>query len=266
MDPILYLKALILGIVEGLTEFLPVSSTGHLIVAADLLGFNGESAETFEVAIQLGAILAVCFEFRARIKRVTTGLLVDPAAQRFAANLLIAFLPSALLGLLFYNAIVNSLFNPFSVALALIGGGMVILWAERCVHVMRVDSVDNMTFADAFKVGLAQCAALIPGVSRSGATIIGAMMFGLSRSAATEFSFFLAVPTMFAATFYSIFRTWHFLNFDDLGHFSIGFAAAFVSALIAVRALLRYVAHHDFNVFGWYRIAFGSVVLGYYWS
>jgi undecaprenyl-diphosphatase len=261
MDATLLLHALILGIVEGLTEFLPVSSTGHLILAGDLLGFNDERGKLFEIVIQSGAILAVCWEYRARLAAVVGGLGRDPAARRFVRNVFIAFLPLAILGLLFGKAIKASLFNPVAVATAFIVGAFVILWAEKREHVIRVDDVDDLTAADALKLGLAQACALIPGTSRSGATIIGGLLFGLSRKAATEFSFFLAIPTLLAATAYQLYKERHLLSADDLGMWAVGFVASFVSAFLCVRWLLRFISTHDFTAFAWYRIAFGIVVL-----
>lgn len=265
MEPMLILKALLLGAVEGLTEFLPVSSTGHLIIVGDLLDFNDEKGKVFEIAIQLGAILAVCWEYRARIGHVVAGLGHDAVSQRFACNILIAFLPAAVLGLLFHGVIKTYLFNPYTVALALIAGGVVILWVERHYQERHhIASVDDMRWRDALKVGLAQSVAMFPGVSRSGATIMGGMIFGLSRQAATQFSFFLAIPTMFAATTYDVFKNRELLQWADLPMFAAGFAMAFITALLVVRGLLRYVAHHSFTPFAWYRIVFGLLVLGYF--
>jgi undecaprenyl-diphosphatase len=265
LDQLTLVSAVVLGIVEGLTEFLPVSSTGHLIVAGSLLGYTGEQAKMFEISIQTGAILAVVWEYRARFIHAFAGIRSDPRARRFVANLAIAFVPAAALGFLFGKAIKAHLFAPIPVALAFVVGALVILWAERRQKVrpgtVRVNHVDEMTYVDAFKVGCAQCFALIPGTSRSGATIIGGMLFGLSRTAATEFSFFLAVPTLFAAAAYSLLKDGHLLRAADLPLFSIGFAAAFVSAFACVRWLIRYVSHHDFVPFAWYRLAFGGVVL-----
>jgi undecaprenyl-diphosphatase len=260
------LVAAILGLVEGLTEFLPVSSTGHLIVAGSLLNFTGERAKLFEIVIQAGAIVAVCWEYRARLFAIARGLLRERAAQRFVLNLLIAFLPAAMLGLAFAGAIKARLFAPVPVAGAFIAGALVILWAERRQRTrpdsIRIRSVDELSWTDALKIGLAQAFALIPGTSRSGATIIGGMLFGLSRQAATEFSFFLAIPTLFAATGYDLVKNRHLVSTGDLSMIAVGFAVAFVSAFFTIRALLRYVAHHDFVPFAWYRIAFGLVILG----
>ncbi|MBI5462757.1 MAG: undecaprenyl-diphosphate phosphatase [Gammaproteobacteria bacterium] len=262
MDLILFLKALLLGIVEGLTEFLPISSTGHLILVGDLLGFNDDKGKLFEIVIQSGAILAVCWEYRARLWGVVQGFVKhDAAAIRFVVNLLVAFLPAAVLGLLFAKAIKAHLFHPVPVALAFIVGGLLILWAERRVHTIRIHEVGDMDWRDALKVGFAQTLALIPGTSRSGATIIGGLFFGLSRRAATEFSFFLAIPTLIAATVYDLYKHRDLLQANDLGLFAVGFVASFVSAFIAVRGLLRYISRHDFSAFAWYRIVFGGVVL-----
>ncbi|OLC66788.1 MAG: undecaprenyl-diphosphatase [Betaproteobacteria bacterium 13_1_40CM_4_64_4] len=260
------LTAAILGVVEGVTEFLPVSSTGHLIVTGSLLDYTGEKAKLFEIVIQAGAILAVCWEYRAKLFAVATGIFRDRGAQRFVLNLLIAFLPAAILGLAFGSAIKAKLFAPAPVAGAFIAGAFVILWVERRMYrnprAARIDRIDDMRWPDALKVGIAQAFALIPGTSRSGATIIGGMLFGLSRTAATEFSFFLAIPTLFAATGYEFVRNRHLLAGGDLTMVGVGFVTAFVSAFFVVRALLRYVAHHDFVPFAWYRIAFGLVILG----
>ena len=261
MDVALLVKALILGIVEGLTEFLPVSSTGHLILAGDLLDFNDEKGKMFEIMIQCGAILAVCWEYRAKLGAALAGLASDRAAQRFAMNLLIAFVPIAVLGLAFGKSIKLVLFKPVPVALAFVVGGLVILWAERREHRIAVQSVDDMRWSDALKVGIAQCFALIPGASRAGATIIGGLFFGLSRRAATEFSFFLAIPVLFAASAYEFVKHRELFSAGDLGMFGVGFAAAFASAFLCVRWLLRYIATHDFTLFAWYRIGFGAIVL-----
>ncbi|TFH07960.1 MAG: undecaprenyl-diphosphate phosphatase [Nitrosomonadales bacterium] len=261
MDLLLLTKALVLGIVEGLTEFLPISSTGHLILVGDLLDFNDEKGKVFAIVIQLGAILAVCWEYRTRIINVVAGIGSSENSNRFMLNLFIAFLPAAILGLLFIKTIKQYLFHPISVAIALVVGGVVILWAERRKHVIDVERVEDMDWKHALKVGLIQCLALVPGTSRSGATIIGGLFFGLSRIAATEFSFFLAIPIMFAATFYDVYKYREFLHFDDIGMFSVGFATSFISALLAIRGLLRFISNHDFTVFAWYRIVFGIIIL-----
>lgn len=260
-DPTILLHALILGIVEGLTEFLPVSSTGHLILVGQLLNFNDDKGKVFEIAIQFAAILAVVWEYRARLGHALVNVTTEPASQRLAINLIVAFLPAAALGFLFIKQIKYYLFNPIVVASALIIGGVLILWAERRKHVIRAETVDDMTWRDALKVGFAQALAMIPGTSRSGATIIGGLFFGLSRKTATEFSFFLAIPTMFAATFYDVFKNRHLFSVDDIGLFAVGSAASFISALLAVRGLIRFVSRHDFTVFAWYRIVFGLLVL-----
>jgi len=263
------LVALILGVVEGLTEFLPISSTGHLIVAGSLLGYTGERAKVFEIVIQAGAILAVCWEFRVRLVRTVAGLAHDPTAQRFALNLIVAFVPAAVLGLLLGKAIKRYLFAPLPVALAFIVGAFVILWVEhwrrRVPSSVRIDDVDAMRWPDALKVGVAQAFALIPGTSRSGATIIGGMLFGLSREAATRFSFFLAIPTLLAACIYDFLRNRALFSTGDLQGLAIGFVAAFIAAILCVRWLLRYVSRHDFIPFAWYRIAFGIVILVTAW-
>jgi len=262
MDILLLLKAAILGVVEGLTEFLPVSSTGHLILVGDLLNFNDERGKVFEIVIQFAAILAVCWEYRAKIFSVASGLMnKQEASQRFVFNLFIAFLPLAILGLLFRKVILAYLFAPVPVALAFIVGGFIILWAEKRIHTVTIESVDEMHWKDALKMGFAQALALIPGTSRSGSTIIGGLFFGLSRKAATEFSFFLAIPTLTAATFYEVVKYRNDFHADDLDVFLVGSIASFISAFFAVRALLRYISHHDFTIFAWYRIAFGLVVL-----
>jgi undecaprenyl-diphosphatase len=261
MDLPLLAKALILGIVEGLTEFLPISSTGHLILAGDLLGFNDEKAKIFEIVIQTGAMLAVVWEYRHRFGAVLSGFGRDPGARRFVANVAIAFTPAALLGLAFGGHIKAALFKPVPVAIAFIVGGLAILWAERRSHRITVESVDDMRWRDALKVGIAQSLALIPGTSRSGATIIGGLLFGLSRRAATEFSFFLAVPTLVAAGAYDLYKNRALFDVHDLDMFAVGMGASFVSAFLCVRWLLRYIMRHDFSLFAWYRIVFGAVVL-----
>lgn len=261
MDLPILLKALILGVVEGLTEFLPISSTGHLILVGDLLNFNDEKAKVFQIAIQCGAILAIIWEFRRRFASVISGLPGDPLARRFVSNLVIAFLPLALLALLFGDIIKSTLFKPVPVAIAFIAGALVILWAERRRHTIRVHKVEEMRWSDALKIGLAQAFALIPGTSRAGATIIGGLLFGLSRRAATEFSFFLAVPVLFVASAYELVKHRSLFDANDVGMFATGFIAAFGSAFLCVRWLLRYISQHDFTIFAWYRIAFGIIVL-----
>ncbi|MBX5493997.1 MAG: undecaprenyl-diphosphate phosphatase [Bryobacteraceae bacterium] len=261
MDLILLFKALLMGVVEGLTEFLPISSTGHLILVGDLLGFTDEKSKVFEVVIQTGALLAVLWEYRRRFWDVAAGLFSNRSAARFVTNIAVAFLPAAFLGVLFSRYIKAYLFRPVPVALALIGGGFVILWAERRKHEVRFEQVDDLTWIDAFKIGCAQCLALIPGTSRSGATIIGGLLFGCSRKAATEFSFFLAVPTLIGAGVYDLYKERSLLSADDLSLFLVGSAAALVSALLCIRWLLRYISSHDFTGFAWYRIIFGVLVL-----
>lgn len=253
--------ALVQGIVEGLTEFLPVSSTGHLIVSGALLGFNGEKAKVFDVVIQSGAIVAVCWVYRQKIIDVVLGLTSDPSARRFSVNIVLAFLPAAILGLLFASHIKKFLFNPVSVAAAFIVGGVLILWAEDRKHRVTVEEVDQVGWKDALKVGLAQCLALIPGTSRSGATIIGALFAGFSRKAATEFSFFLAIPTIFGATLYDGWKNRELFDSSDVPMLAVGFIAAFLSAIVAVRALLKFISTHTFRALAWYRIAFGVLIL-----
>ena len=260
----LYVKSLILGIVEGLTEFLPISSTGHLIVAGALLDFNDERGKVFEIVIQCGAIFAVCWEFRRRIAQVIMGIGRDRTANRLVLNLVIAFIPLAALGLAFGKVIKANLFRAETVAVTSILGAFVIFAVERWYRRKgraRIDSVDDMRPIDALKVGIAQAFALIPGTSRSGATIIGGLMFGLSRRAATEFSFFLAIPTLLIASAYQMVKERALFSSADLGWMSVGVAAAFVSAFLCVRWLLRYISTHDFTPFAWYRIAFGIAVL-----
>ncbi|MGR8978851.1 MAG: undecaprenyl-diphosphate phosphatase [Gammaproteobacteria bacterium] len=255
------LDAFILGIVEGLTEFLPVSSTGHLILVGQLLGFNDDKGKVFEIAIQFAAILAVVWEYRKRLGHTLVSMATDPLSKRLAVNLIVSFLPAAVLGFLFLKQIKTYLFNPFVVASAFILGGLLIIWAERREHVIKAESVDDMSWRDALKVGFAQAVAMIPGTSRSGATIIGGLFFGLSRRAATEFSFFLAIPTMFAATLYDVYKHRDLFSADDLGLFAVGGIVSFISAFLAVRGLLRFISRHDFTVFAYYRIVFGVLVL-----
>jgi len=267
LDIALWIKAALMGIVEGLTEFLPVSSTGHLILAGSLLDFTGDKIKVFEIAIQTGAIFAVILVYWQRIRDTVLGLGSQPRAQRFALNVAIAFVPAVVLGLLFGKAIKAHLFTPLVVATTFIVGGFIILWAERRPpSAVRVHSVDDMRGLDALKVGLVQCLALVPGTSRSGATIIGGMLLGLSRKAATDFSFFLAIPTLIGAGAYSLFKERALLSAGDAPLFAIGLVFSFLSAWLCVRWLLRYIATHDFVPFAWYRIAFGLVVLFTAWS
>lgn len=254
-------QAFVLGVVEGLTEFLPVSSTGHQIIVADLLGFVGERAQAFNIIIQLAAILAVVWEFRGKIFEVIRGLPSERRAQRFTVNLLVAFFPAVVLGVAFADLIHHYLFNPITVAAALVVGGVVMLWAEKREHRIRAESVDDMTWKDALKVGCAQCLALVPGTSRSGATIIGGLLFGLSRKAATEFSFFLAMPTMVGAAVYSGYKYRDLFQPSDLPVFAVGFVTSFIFAMIAVRGLLKFIANHSYAMFAWYRIGFGLLIL-----
>jgi undecaprenyl-diphosphatase len=267
VDTLLLVKAAIMGIVEGLTEFLPISSTGHLILAGSLLGFDDDKAKVFDIAIQTGAIFAVVLVFWQKIHATIVALPRQPKAQRFALNVLIAFLPAVVLGLLFGKVIKEHLFTPVVVASTFIIGGFVILWAERRPPgSVRVEHVDDMTPWDALKVGLVQCFAMIPGTSRSGSTIIGGMLLGLSRQAATEFSFFLAIPTLVGAAVYSLYKERALLSMADIPLFAVGLVFSFISAWLCVRWLLRYISSHNFIPFAWYRIAFGIVVLATAWS
>ena len=278
MDILLLVKAAIMGIVEGLTEFLPISSTGHLILTASLLNFTGEIVKVFDIAIQTGAMFAVIWEYRVRLGATVAGIAHQAVAQRFVRNLLIAFVPAVVFGLALGGLIKEHLFHPVPVATAFVVGGLIILWVERRHRalfggrdleggrVARVETIDDMSALDALKVGLVQCAALIPGTSRSGATIIGAMLFGFSRKAATEFSFFLGIPTLMGAGAYSLIKQRELLSWGDLPVFAVGVVFAFLSALVCIRWLIRYVSTHDFTVFAWYRIAFGGLVLLSAWG
>ncbi|WP_271408071.1 undecaprenyl-diphosphate phosphatase [Pseudomonas sp. Q1-7] len=261
MDLWTAMQAMLLGIVEGLTEFLPISSTGHQIVVADLLGFAGERAIAFNIIIQLAAILAVVWEYRHKILDVVVGLPTQRGAQRFTINLLIAFFPAVILGVAFADMIHHYLFNPITVASALVVGGVIILWAEGRQHEVQAESVDDMSWKHALKVGCAQCLALVPGTSRSGATIIGGLLFGLSRKAATEFSFFLAMPTMVGAAVYSGYKYRDLFQPGDLPVFALGSVVSFVFAMIAVRSLLKFIGSHSYAAFAWYRIGFGLLIL-----
>jgi undecaprenyl-diphosphatase len=267
LDILLLAKAAIMGVVEGLTEFLPISSTGHLILAASLLNFTGEKVKVFEIAIQTGAIAAVIIVYWQRLRDTARGLPSEPQARRFVLNVGIAFVPAVVLGLLFGKAIKAHLFTPVVVASAFIVGGLIILWAEaRPASKVRIQSVDEMTPWDALKVGLVQCVAMIPGTSRSGATIIGGMLLGLSRKAATDFSFFLAIPTLIGAGAYSLVKERALLSWADVPMFGVGLLFSFFSAWLCVRWLLRWIATHDFVPFAWYRIVFGCVVLLTAWT
>lgn len=278
MDIVYQIKAFILGIVEGLTEFLPISSTGHLIIASDILNFDGPEVNTFSIAIQAGAIFAVCWFYRMRLWSIAKNFLKPGPDRRLTINLIVAFLPAAILGVIFADMIEALLFNAISVAVALILGGFIIFWIEK-IHAKRnyaprVPKMDDMTVKDAFLVGCMQCIAMIPGTSRSGATIIGGLVLGLSRKAATEFSFFLAIPTIFGATVYSLAKIFLRVSTEHsfvwttnmtIG-FIVGFVVSFVSALAVVKWLLRYVSSNNFNAFGWYRIIFGFIILGTYYT
>lgn len=278
MDLVYQIKAFILGIVEGLTEFLPISSTGHLIIASDILNFDGPEVNTFSIAIQAGAIFAVCWFYRMRLWSIAKNFLKPGPDRRLTINLIVAFLPAAILGVIFADMIEALLFNAISVAVALIVGAFIIFWIEK-IHAKRdyaprVPKMDDMTVKDAFLVGCMQCIAMIPGTSRSGATIIGGLVLGLSRKAATEFSFFLAIPTIFGATVYSLAKIFLRVSTEHsfvwttnmtIG-FIVGFVVSFVSALAVVKWLLHYVSSNNFNAFGWYRIIFGFIILGTYYT
>lgn len=264
MDILLLVKAFILGVVEGATEFLPISSTGHLIIVGDYLHFNDDKGKVFEIVIQLAAILAVCWEYRRKLIDTALHLGSESQAQQFVLNLFLAFLPAAILGLALHSSIKQYLFSPITVAVALIIGGFAILWIERLALTATTVHIDKIGPKQAMQIGLAQSLALFPGVSRAGATILGGMLFGLDRKTATEFSFFLAIPIMFAATILDIYKSRDILSINDARLFAVGFITAFLAALIAIRFLLRFVASHDFKVFAWYRIVFGVLVLLYF--
>jgi undecaprenyl-diphosphatase len=256
-----FLTAGLLGLVEGLTEFIPVSSTGHLILLVDLLGFQGPPGRVFEIAIQLGAILAICWLYRQRFLHVATGLLSDTESQRFVTNILLGFLPAMIIGVLAHGFIKSVLFSPWVVATMLVVGGFVILAIERWHPAPKVDHVNQITPGLALKIGLAQCVAMIPGVSRSGATIMGSMLLGVGRAPATEFSFFLAVPTMLAATVYDIYKNWAILSLNDFPLIATGFLFAFLSALLVVKTLIAFVSKNGFAPFAYYRIVIGALML-----
>ena len=278
MDITLLIKAALMGIVEGLTEFLPISSTGHLILAGSLLDFTSETAKVFDIAIQTGAMFAVIWQYRVRLQATVSGLGSDPVARRFALNVLIAFIPAVVLGLAFGKAVKEHLFHPVPVAMAFIVGGFIILWVEarqkrlygasdvQGTRRARVETIDDMGPLDALKVGLLQCLALIPGTSRSGATIIGGMVLGFSRKAATEFSFFLGIPTLMGAGAYALWKERAALHAGDIPLFAVGLVFAFFSALLCIRWLIRFVSTHDFVGFAWYRIVFGGIVLLTAWQ
>ena len=278
MDITLLIKAALMGIVEGLTEFLPISSTGHLILAGSLLDFTSETAKVFDIAIQTGAMFAVIWQYRVRLQATVAGLGSDAVARRFALNVLIAFIPAVVLGLAFGKAVKEHLFHPVPVAMAFIVGGVIILWVEARQKRLygasdvqgsrraRVETIDDMGPLDALKVGLLQCLALIPGTSRSGATIIGGMVLGFSRKAATEFSFFLGIPTLMGAGAYALWKERAALHAGDIPLFAVGLVFAFFSALLCIRWLIRFVSTHDFVGFAWYRIVFGGIVLLTAWQ
>lgn len=261
MSPDLLLKAAVLGLVEGVTEFIPVSSTGHLIVVSDWLGLVDERAKTFDIFIQLGAILAIVWLYRTRLTRTVLAAGRDPVSRRFLGNLIIAFLPAAVVGFLAHDWIKTRLFNPTVVAIALVLGGVVILLIERWAPRPTVEEVDQVPPRTAFGIGLAQVLSLVPGTSRSGATIMGGYALGLSRLAATEFSFFLAIPVMLAATLYDLLKSWAMLVPSDAPVFAVGFIVSFLSALVVVKVFLSYVSGHSFKVFAWYRIVIGAALL-----
>lgn len=264
MDIALLLKAAIMGVVEGLTEFLPISSTGHLILTATLLNWHGEKVKLFEVVIQTGAIMAIVSLYMQRLVQTVVGLPRERVAQRFTGNVLLGFFPAALAGVLFIDVIKGVLFSPLVVAGGFIAGGVVMLWVEARQArqpSQRIDDVDAVSWKDALAVGLIQCLALIPGVSRSGATIIGAMALGFSRKSATEFSFFLAIPMLFGAAAYDLYRNHHLLTMDDLPVFTVGLVVSWLSAWVCVKWLMRYVVSHTFVPFAWYRIGFGLLIV-----
>jgi undecaprenyl-diphosphatase len=267
MDMPLLLSSIVMGVVEGVTEFLPISSTGHLIIAGEMLNFlDKEKRDLYEIFIQLGAMLAVIWEYREKIAATCAGAVRGGAQRRLLSGLVIAFIPAAILGLLFGKSIKAFLFAPVPVAMAFIAGGLVILYIEKLQHTVRVHDVDDMSLRDSFKIGWLQCLALIPGTSRSGATIIGGLFVGLSRKSATEFSFFLGIPTLGAASLYSLYKARNALTVDDAGIFAVGFVAAFISAFFVIRALVRFITNHTFVGFAWYRIAFGLLILLSYWT
>jgi len=269
-------KAFLLGIVEGMTEFLPVSSTGHLIVIGDWLSFTSSQGKVFEVVIQMGAILAVMWVFRQRLWQLIRGTLSgDPLELRFTRNLLLAFLPAAVIGALFIGVIKSVLFQPQVVVIALAVGGLIMLWVERnpgadgqsaATRHATARRLEDVSWKQALGVGFAQCLAMIPGTSRSGATIIGGMIAGIERKTATEFSFFLAMPTMLGAAVYDTYRNYGLLSNQDVWAIAVGFVATFLSALLIVRAVLNFVARHTYRAFAWYRLALAAVVALWLWA
>ncbi len=265
MDIITLLQAIFLGIVEGLTEFIPVSSTGHLIILVDLLGFKAPPGKTFEIIIQLGAIFAVCWLYRHKIFEVIKGLPSKRKEQVFALNICLAFLPAAALGVIFHDFIKNVLFSPYVVATSLLVGGILILLIEKKVHKPRYNSIEKITPKTALQIGFMQALAMIPGVSRSGATIMGSILLGVERKAATEFSFFLAMPTMLGATVYDVYKNFGSLSFDNFWLIAAGFISAFIAATLVVKTLIAFVSHNGFAPFAWYRIVIGSAMLVYLW-
>lgn len=258
-----YLDAILLGLIEGLTEFLPVSSTGHLIIFDELLGFQGPPGKVFEVVIQLGAILAICTVYFARLWRVVTGLKDDPGARAFAIAVIVAFLPAMVLGAGLHGIIKSVLFNPTVVSVALIIGGIAILMVERLVPTPRYHQIERFPAPLALKIGLCQCLALVPGVSRSGATILGSLLMGVDRRTAAEFSFFLAIPTMAGATVYDLYKNWSGMSFDSGALIAVGFVTAFIAAALVVKTLVDFVGRYGFAPFGWYRIAIGTGMLAF---
>jgi undecaprenyl-diphosphatase len=262
MSPTDVLLAILLGLIEGLTEFLPISSTGHLILVADLLGFKVPGWDAFVVMIQLGAILAICIVYFEKLWKVLIGLPTDPAARLFALGIIVAFLPAMILGVLLHSTIKGLLFAPLPIAIALIVGGLIIIWVERNLPRIQHHHSDSLPLSVCLKIGLIQCVAMIPGVSRSGATIIGGLLMGVERRAAAEFSFFLAIPTMMGAFAYDAYKNWSVFTPDTLGLVAIGFVSAFVAAFIVVRVVLDFITRHGFTPFAYYRIALGLVILG----
>lgn len=262
MDFLLVVKAILMGIVEGITELLPISSTGHLILAGELMNFlQGEKRVVFEIFIQMGAMMAILWEYRVKLIDSLLGITRSGIERNLFINLAIAFFPAAIIGYLLSDYIMDVLFSPYIVASGFGVGGLIILWVEKRPYSPTIESMDTLGYWDAFKVGICQCAALIPGTSRSGATIIGGIFFGLSRKASTEFSFFLALPMIGAASIFSLWKSRHDLVWGDVGILSIGFVTAFVATFLVMRALLRFISGHTYIAFAWYRIAFAGLIL-----